>query len=62
MIFECDDDEEYVEIILSEAEIDDLKRHSGVAMDFPYGFRNLNVFIRCEQKEEENATSERKGS
>lgn len=63
MIFENDGEEDFFEIVLMPDEIDALQHHTGVMMDFPYGFRNLNVFVRPQQiKEFKNATSERKES
>lgn len=53
MIFENDGEEDFFEIVLTDGEIDDLKRHSGVMMEFPYGFRNLNVFVRPENLRED---------
>ena len=63
MIFENDGEEDFFEIILNDEEIEDLRSHKGVLMDFSYGFRNLNVFVRNENlREVSNAISQRKSS
>lgn len=58
MIFESDGQEDFFEIILNAQELSEIEQHKGIKREFPYGLRNLNVFIR----RQENAISEGKSS
>lgn len=58
MIFESDGQEDFFEIILSAQELNEIEQHKGITREFPYGLRNLNVFIR----KQEHAISQRKSS
>jgi hypothetical protein len=57
MIFERNiENSDFFELILTEKELEKLDMNKNLVKDFPeglFGVRNLNVFIRIDNKEEE---------